>query len=101
MKRNFGLKETPKDNRDFLLGSIFRLPKLEELPNEFIFDIQKIEDQLDSDFCSAFSSSYLSELQEDVDLEPSLSFAISKVISGDPAEWGQDIRSAMKSHVDF
>ena len=41
----------------------------------------------------------MSELQEGVLLEPAWSFAKSKELSGSPDSWGQDIRTALKTHV--
>lgn len=97
----FGLKETPKDDRDFQLGAIINLPALEELPQEFYFKLTKVKDQLDTDFCSAYATCAISEIQEEVELDPLWSFAVSKMLSGDADEWGQDIRSALKGHTKY
>lgn len=96
-----GLRETKPDSRDLKLGSITTLPKLEELPKEFILEPLEIKNQQNTDFCSAFSTCAMSELQEGVLLEPSWSFAIGKMISGDMEEFGQDIRVALKTHVKY
>jgi len=95
---NFGLKKLPKDSRDFQLGWITKLPKLSELPEEYKVTLN-VKNQLESDFCTAYATCYMSEAQEDVELEPSWSFAVSKSISGNVDQWGQDMRSAMKSHL--
>ena len=100
-ERNFGLKPTPPDERDFKLGAILKLPKPETLPVEFIFDVPKVENQYNTDFCTAFATGYMSEIQEGIDIEPAWTFAMSKVISDDVAEWGQDIRTAMKTHIKY
>lgn len=96
-----GLRKTTTDNRDFKLGSIFGLPGLSELPPTFEYEVPEIRNQGDTDFCSAFSTCYASEIQEGNNIEPSYSFALSKLISGDVNGWGQDIRSALKAHVKY
>ena len=96
-----GLKPTKKDNRDFQLGKIITLPKLSELPKEFELEPLSIKDQGDTDFCTAFATCGMRELQEKKELNPYWSFAVSKIISGDPEEWGQDIRTALKSHIKY
>lgn len=98
-KRQFGLRPTPPDERDFPLGQIITLPDLSDLPKEFILPTLDVYDQKDSDFCTAFMSCLMSEKQEGITLEPSWSFAKSKEISGDVSSWGQDIRTALKTHV--
>lgn len=94
-----GLRETPEDLRDFQLGAITRLPHPTELPAEFILEPLGVKDQLDSDFCSAFAYALASEIQEGVELSPEYSFALSKELSGDPEEWGQNLRDAGMAHV--
>jgi len=96
-----GLLPTPKDARDFQLGQVFRLPKLEELPEEFELSMLSLKDQGGSDMCTAYMSTYMSEIQEGVELNPLFSFAASKAISGNPDVWGQDIRTALKAHVEY
>lgn len=97
----YGLRELPADPRDFQLGQVFELPKLEELPVAFKFDTLGIKDQRDSDFCTAFSYCTLSELQENVKLEPSWSFAMTKAIEGDHTSYGADLRIAAKAHTEY
>lgn len=101
LNKNYGLKPTPKDKRDFRLGQIIRWPSLDELPKSFELPVLSVKDQRDTDFCTAFATCGMSEIQEGVELNPYWSFAVSKIISGDPERWGQDIRTAMKSHVKF
>ena len=96
----YGLRELPKDNRDFPLGAFTVLPELSELPDTFEHTTPfPIKNQGQSDFCSAYSSCGASELQEDVELYPEYSFALSKDITGDKEAWGQDLRSAAKAHL--
>jgi len=98
-----GLRELPKDDRDLKLGAIYSLPKLEELPDNFIIGFPKVKDQKDSDFCAAFASCSASELQEDdTELCPEWTFAVAKYLSGEnPDTFGLDLRTAMKAHQKF
>lgn len=96
---NYGLKPTVPDERDFKLGSFVQLPSLSELPASFRFSPLSIKDQRQTDFCSAFMSAGMSELQEGVELSPEWLFAKSKELSGKPEEWGQDIRTALQTHT--
>ena len=96
-----GLRPLPQDDRDFQLGAVFDLPKLEELPEHFTHTALKIKHQGTSDFCTAYSFCAASELQEDVTLEPSWSFAMTKAIEGDHTSWGADLRLAAKSHTTY
>ena len=96
-----GLRELPQDDRDLQLGAVFSLPDVSQLPSSFVLEDTWIADQGTSDFCSAFSAIRASMLQEGVELSPEFSFALSKVISGDPEEWGQDLRTACKTLQKF
>lgn len=99
-----GLQPLPKDNRDFKLGALFDLPPIEELPEEFSLGCLWVENQIEAredDFCSAYATCGASELQEEVKLSRRYSFALSKELSGDKDEWGQDLRTAMKVHTKF
>jgi len=98
-KTKFGLRDTPRDDRDFNLGAYTSLPDLSELPESFELKPLRTENQGDTDFCSAYMSTGMSELQEGVELDPWWSFAVSKKISGGLDDWGQDIRSALKAHL--
>ena len=100
-KIKFGLRITKPDSRDFKLSSITRLPKLEELPEEFMLDPLSIKYQGNSDYCTAMACCGVSELQEEIELSPEWNFAVSKMISGDINGWGQDLRSAMKAHTRY
>lgn len=96
-----GLRPTPRDIRDFALGAVYPLPRPDELPERFEIKTLGLKNQLDTDFCTAFASTLMNETQEGVPLEPSWSFAASKMLSGHPEWWGQDIRTALKAHVKF
>ena len=62
MKNKFGLRKLPPDTRDFKLGNVFDLPKLEELPSEFILGEPIIHNQGNTDFCTAYATCGMSEL---------------------------------------
>lgn len=100
-KRQYGLTPTPYDSRDFALGGLFDLPNIENIPESIILEGAVIKDQGSTDFCSAYASCTISELQEGIELEPSWSFAKSKQISGDVSNWGQNLRTALKTHKDY
>lgn len=95
----FGLRELTRDDRDFSLGAFTVLPSLEELPKEYKMNLPfEAKDQGNTDFCSAYSSCGVSELQEGIELVPEYSFAGSKKLSGDVDAWGQNLRDACKTH---
>jgi hypothetical protein len=95
------LKVLPKDNRDFKLSAILKLPPLEELPEEFELKPLVVHSQLNSDYCTQEASCGVSELQEEVELSPEWCFAVSKMISGDPEDFGQDLRTAVSVHTKY
>lgn len=94
-----GLKPKTKDERDLKLGAIFNLPKLSELPDHFVVGYPTVKDQGDTDFCTAFATCAVSELQEGVELSPEWLFAVAKEIENDIDSWGLELRTAMKAHV--
>lgn len=93
-----GLKELPKDDRDFKIGAIVDLPPLSELPDTFVIGLPVVKNQKDSDFCAAFASCALSELQEEVELCPEWVFAKAKELDGDVEGFGTDLRTICKVH---
>lgn len=102
IKISGGWEPDQEDNRDFQLGALYKLPALEEIPNEFtVSQVLKIKDQGQSDLCTAFSSIYASEIQEKIELSPEWQFAKIKELSGNINRWGSDIRTALKSLVKF
>jgi|GEM_PF-4241910 len=46
-----GLRQEKKDERDIKLGALITLPKLEELPEEYMLEYLEVQDQEDTDFC--------------------------------------------------
>lgn len=96
---NYGLKPKTQDERDFKLGSVYDLPSLKSLPRKFLLPKVKIKNQRQSDFCAAFASCTISELQEGVELAPEWLFAVAKSIEGgDPDSFGLELRSVCKAH---
>jgi len=100
MKRQYGLQDLEKDDRDFSLGAFDTLPELSDLPSEFELPFT-VKHQGTTDWCSAYATCAASEVQEEVELDPAYSFAATKRIQGNVESWGADLRSACKSHVKF
>ncbi len=97
-----GLKRLSKDSRDLRFGQLFKLPPLSELPDTFLVATPLvIKDQKETDYCTAFSSTSVSEDQEGVVLDPFYQFFKTKLIEGDPAEWGADLRQVALSFTKF
>lgn len=97
------LRPLPYDSRDFNLGAVFPQVKLEEVPMTDFEVVQPlgIKDQGDSDYCSAYAVTAVSEDQEGVELIPEYQFYKTKHLSGNLEEWGADLRDACKSAVRF
>lgn len=96
-----GLNYKERDPRNFKFGAVYSLPKIEELPDEYILPILGIKDQATTFMCTAFGSTLVSELQENVTLTPLYTYAKTKQIMGVPGAGGADIESACKSHVEY
>ena len=96
--KNSGLLPTPYDERDLTLGAITELPKLTELPSNFILDGIEIKNQGKTDFCTQFAACGMSELQEGVSLSPEWCFAKTKELNGGVDSYGQDLRQALDTH---
>lgn len=96
------LHPLPQDDRDFTLGAVYSLPPVEALPESFLVGASlEVKDQGSKDYCTAYASCTVSELQEGVILLPVWNFAKTKEIMGNPEEWGADLRSACKSHQKY
>src|SRR3990167_6414527 len=98
-----GLKELPKDNRDYKLGAIIpvkKFPKLKDFPNKFILETSDLKDQVE-DFCTGNTVALLIGTNEGFPCDENWSFAKSKELSGDPKEWGQDLRTAFHVGTKF
>lgn len=100
---NDGLRELPDDIRDFPLGAVYGTVDIKDVPlDDFIVSTPLvIKDQGDTDFCSAYAVTEVSEDQEGVELSPEYQFYSTKRITGDPEAWGADLRSACKSAAKY
>lgn len=97
-----GLHPLPPDDRDFSLGSIFGKPDLSKLPESFWYSPQHTKDQGDTDLCTAFATTSVSELQEDVELSPEYQFARTRQLTKAPLDaFGANLRDACSSLVKF
>lgn len=96
-----GLKPTPPDERDFKLGALYNLPKLSELPANFLVGNPTIANQRSSDFCAAAATSTVSELQEGMPLSFEWLFAVAKMLEGNPDSFGVDLRTICKVHTKY
>jgi len=98
-----GLKPLPEDNRDLRLGSVFGQGDPKKLP-VYSFKVCNplvIKDQRNSDFCSAYGLTAVSEDQEGIELSPFYQFAKTCQIMGEWDTWGADLRSACKSSIKY
>lgn len=99
IRNGYGLLQTPLDARDFPFEEVFGAASPVSLPKEYIVSQPLvIKDQGDTDMCSAFALTAVSEDQEGLVLDPAFTFAKTKrLMNGDPLAWGADLRSACKS----
>lgn len=95
-----------KDEHDFkVLGGVFNVPKLEDLPEEFYnAELMGVKDQGNKDFCAGYASAAVSEDQEAVELNPEYSFMVAKrlLMEKDPEawrSWGVDLRTMAQGAV--
>lgn len=97
-----GLLPLPVDSRDLNFGSIFSLPKLSVLPEQYtVNEPLKIKDQKETDLCTAYATTAVSEDQENVELSVEYQFMLTKLISEKPEEWGANLRDAGMAMVRF
>lgn len=98
-----GLKELPVDDRDFALGGVFGEIDINEVPNTdfYVHKPLRIKNQGDTDQCSAFAVTSVSEDQEAIELMPAYQFYSTKRLTGNKEEWGADLRNACKSAVKY
>jgi len=102
IKMGWGLRELPPDSRDFSFGKAFGVIDLKDIPANFVVaEPIKIEDQKETDFCTGYASSSVSEDQEGVDLDPLYAFAKIKQVQGSPEKWGANLRDTCKAAVKF
>jgi len=97
-----GIQPLPIDNRDLLLAGFFDQIDVKTIPlTDFETREPLIKDQHDTDYCSSYAVTGVSEDQELVELVPEFQFYVTKLISGDPDAWGADLRSACMSAVKY
>ena len=75
-----------------------------EIPNKFSLGCAPIHNQEkdnNDDFCSAYSSVGMAYLMDNIEGSPEWIFAASKEISNDNEEFGQNMRTAMKTWVEY
>ncbi len=96
-----GLRRLPRDTRDFSLGAVYSLPPVSELPAEFVLQPLEIKNQGDTDMCTAFATSAVSEQEEGVTLDPLYFFAKEKQTIGDPTGYGANLRDACNAAVTY
>lgn len=102
MNRIYALKTLPKDDRDLRVGALFKLAPLTEIPDEFtVAEPLVIKDQMQTDECSAYASTAVSEDQEGIELSPEYQFYKSKQLEGKLLDWGCDLRSTATSFTKF
>ena len=95
-----GLIKEKRDKRNFSFGKVFGTIDLAEIPDDFVVGEPK-EKRNPNDYCTAISTTMASELQEGVELNFYWSFAVSKMISGNPDRWGQGLQPALKVHTKY
>lgn len=102
-KKNTGLKIRKfRDPRTFSHTKVFGAVPISQIPNDFVVaEPLKIKDQKDTDMCSAFASSSVSEDQEGVELSPEFIFYKTKLIMGDWKSWGASLEDCCKAHTRF
>lgn len=97
-----GLKKLPIDKRDFSLAGLYVQCNLNDVPGNFIVNEPLFwKDQKDTDFCSAFAVTEVSEDQEGEELIPEYQYFKTKILMGDLESWGADLRTACKVPVKF
>ena len=97
-QQGYGLRPTPFDARDFPIEKVLGAAAIGALPQEYIVSTPLvIKDQTDTDMCTAFALTAVSEDQEGLALDPSYTFFKTKQRTGDIDSWGADLRNACKS----
>lgn len=98
---NRGCERLPEDERDFDLGALFKQIDINEVPT-IDFEIAKplkIKNQYESDMCTAYAITAISEDQERIELSPEYTFSRTKKIRDEYTKWGADLRTTCKSAV--
>ncbi len=90
-QRKFGLKLTPRDERDYPVVKLLPVKTSEEFPEEFIWpDLPPLGRQLNYDMCAAFAYTfrrrYVEKLQTGRDIPFSEAFTYANRVTGDDYE---------------
>lgn len=92
-----GLKEKKIDERDYKLGAMWDLPRLEDLPREFIVGLPPVLDQgSGTDLCAAAAAHSAAFLHEKTPMAWKWLFAVGKWKEGDVDSFGLELRTAAK-----
>lgn len=99
MQQGLNLEKSYKENKDkrnYSFSKVFGT--VDVLPDKDFMVGQPLEikNQLNTDFCSAYMTTSLSELQEDVLLSPEFQFAKTKELEGNYYTWGASLQDAFK-----
>lgn len=93
-------KKESLDKRNYSFSKVFGTADLSFIPSDFtVGEPLQIKNQLNTDFCPAYMSTSLSELQEGVLLSPEFQFAKIKELEGTYYTWGASLQDAFKSLV--
>ena len=91
-----GLNPLSKDSNDLVLGAIFDLPELHEIPESYSLPTLSTKNQVadgNDDFCASCAGTVAKEVQENEVLYYPYLFAAAKFESGaDPDSWGLSLR---------
>lgn len=94
-----GLKRTPKDERDFGLGEVYKQMDIADVPagDWSFYDPLEVKDQRGTQECTGHGVASALEAHEGELINPSVQYAFIKEIAGDPTDTGANLRDAMKS----
>ncbi len=98
-----GLVWKARDPRNYSLGGVHDLPGILELPREYeVQGAKYIKDQGHTDVCTAEAGSAVSEDEEETELFPFFTFAMTrKIMNAKITDYGADLESACKAGVQY
>ncbi len=100
MIKNFGLKKTAHDPRDYSYHRTFGASNF-ILPDEYFAGRPAAKNQMLSQMCTAFASAVVGACEDGVDFCPEYSFAVGKLISKTGLEEPEDLRTPLKAAVAY
>lgn len=96
-----GLTLTPPDPKNYKFVKVFGTADMSQIPDFFVVGSPLvIKDQKNTDRCTGYGSTAVSEDQEGVELNPEFQFYITKKIEGNDS-WGASLTSVAKSLVNY